>query len=1498
MDKALRDELRKATQSIRGLLEKEFSEQLEGIFDILTDGSVLAVPGSHLTPAQRVVREKLLAVLAHKQANGISPAAAVGAYVREAAFTLLNRIVGLKMLEARGLVQECVSRGDESSGFKEFTALAPGLVQLPDKGYRLYIDSIFDEIGQEVRVLFDRRDVASLVWPRRAALLSLLDSVNSLELKTVWSEDETIGWVYQYSNDEDERKRMRTESSAPRNSRELAVRNQFFTPRYVVEFLTDNALGRIWYEMTKGNTKLKVACRYMMRRPYEHFLEFEEIAPDVDSSTQEQPTNVTHRALKDPRDLKMLDPACGSMHFGLYAFDLFLTIYEEAWSLKPKPSEGMQALQDEYPSKEAYLRDVPRLILAHNIHGIDIDARAAQIAGFALWLRAQKVWQQVGIPPAKRPRITHSNVVCAEPMPGEEAYLQDFISSHFSATAELRLIGQLAQRIFEAMKLAGEAGSLLKIEQKISEAVTEARKKWLEEPEWLQDNLFGTVARKPKQLSLDVSGIDDELFWENAEERIYAALRAYSEGAVSQSYQQRLFAGDAARGFAYIDLCRKRFDVVLMNPPFGEFTQGYKQQARLDYPNSYNDILGAFVDRFLGVLWPHGRLGAITSRTCFFLTSFKDWRKEVVLSQSSIEVIADLGMGVMDDAMVEAAAYVLERNQTRPSFSVIRSIADEDRKKVIDSCVLAYQQGKSEPRLFLAEQKTFEKIPDSPFVYWVEKDLIKKLTGKKTQYSDIGDVNVGLSTADNPRFVRLSWEIRPHDHYFCYYPSGKDYCDLDDPVVLRHLARKSIGNSKWSFFVMSGASQPWFAPLTAMVNWGGNGDELRNFVDQKGKRRATIRNPSYYSRPGFSWTRRAVRFYPYIIPGNCIHSASRYMAFPERGREVEAIGISASRTATAFMRFYAEFWQRPNFLVDNVKILPWPILTDETQEYLHKLINAEVQKRREAYQNFEPFHEFVLPVKVRDFTQAGKALAFEATSLLGEEGERLVADSYGLSPAQAVALERDLREAIAYQRGDTNEGQTDDEEDDDGEGDEFALDASPKAVEEAHISYLVGCAFGRWDIRFATGEKAPEKAADPFAPLPVCPPGMLQSEIGLPAERVDVPNDYPLSVAWSGVMVDDEGHENDLVDRLRQTLRVIWGERADDQEEESCALLGVDTLAEYLRRSTGFFADHLKRYTKSSRKAPVYWQLATRGSTYSIWLYYHRLDRDTFFQVLEVVKAKVEHESSKLHNMELESGPNPSSTQRKLTAGQELLVQELRTMRDEVTRIAPLWNPNFDDGVIINHALLWRLVPHNNSWQKECRASWEKLVDGDSDWTHLAMHLWPERVVPKCAVDRGLAFAHGLEHVFWRQNEQGKWERVPVTVEAIQNLINQRSSAAVKAALQSVLDAPTSRGGARTRASSPRPTGLVRDNVTKPTTPIVVKPFTEVDEKKINLVRLAILASAEGLSKADVFKTTGLDDSDWLKVISALLDSGEVIRSGEKRGTRYHAGSTEKTDNE
>jgi hypothetical protein len=152
------------------------------------------------------------------------------------------------------------------------------------------------------------------------------DALTAEQFGEIWQADETIGWIYQYYNDENERKQMREESSAPRNSRELAVRNQFFTPRYVVEFLTDNTLGRIWYEMTQGETKLKEQCCYIVRRLNECFLKPDEIAPEQpkqDDLSQgdllKQPVHIPHRSLKDPRTILMLDPACGSMHFGLYA---------------------------------------------------------------------------------------------------------------------------------------------------------------------------------------------------------------------------------------------------------------------------------------------------------------------------------------------------------------------------------------------------------------------------------------------------------------------------------------------------------------------------------------------------------------------------------------------------------------------------------------------------------------------------------------------------------------------------------------------------------------------------------------------------------------------------------------------------------------------------------------------------------------------------------------------------------------------------------------------------------------------------------------------------------------------------------------------------------------------------------------------------------------------------------------------------------------------------
>jgi hypothetical protein len=637
MDKDTRNAIERATQRARQLLEDDFASQLEGTFDVLRTGSIAPQAGSHLSPRQRLQRDKILAAIEHKQAAGMRAPEAVVDYLRDAAFTTLNRFIALKLLESRELVQECITKGEQSAGYREFCGLAPGVALLSaNAGYRLFIESVFDELSTEVKVLFDRRDHASVLWPKRATLDSLLDVLNASELSLVWSEDETIGWVYQFFNSGDERKTMREESQAPRNSRELAVRNQFFTPRYVVEFLVDNTLGRTWLEM-QGDSSLAARCRYFVH-------------------SEDEPRRTRPR--KDARDLRVLDPACGSGHFLLYCFDLLLAVYEEAWAVEATNTRSYatgRTLREDYKNIEEVRRAAPALILEHNLHGIDIDPRAAQIAALALWLRAQRAWKDLGLPPSERPPVRRTHIVVAEPMPGDAALVEEF-----AGRLSPPLLRDLFRKMVGEMRLAGELGALIPVEAGIAVELHRAREQFVKQQE--TSGFLPGMEPERKQGELDLSGIDDDTFFQEAEARIVNAVRHFAEATANGSrVRRRLFAADAAQGIALIDLLRTRYDVVLMNPPFGAASLAAKKEFEKAYPRTKNDIYAAFVELGIELLCTHGLLGAITSRAGFFLSSFQRWREEILLKEAPPVVFADLGYGVMDAAKVEAAAYCLER---------------------------------------------------------------------------------------------------------------------------------------------------------------------------------------------------------------------------------------------------------------------------------------------------------------------------------------------------------------------------------------------------------------------------------------------------------------------------------------------------------------------------------------------------------------------------------------------------------------------------------------------------------------------------------------------------------------------------------------------------------------------------------------------------------------------------------------------------------------------
>jgi hypothetical protein len=623
-DQATRNRLQRFVNDARKALEDEFTRQLQLDYGLdPASGTVTPIENlRHLTDTQQETARILRDTLAHYCASpGTDATAGLDRIVREQAFTILNRLAALRMAEARGLLIESVGSGYQAKGFQLYSRLAgPGLRETGD-AYRTYLLSVFDELSQDLPALFDRYSPQGRLFPREPALVQLLSIINHGEIEPLWAEDETIGWIYQYFNSKEERKAMRDASQAPRNSRELAVRNQFFTPRYVVEFLVDNTLGRLWFNWTGGQTVLRDRCQYLLIKP------------------SEQPAAA--KRLRDPRTVKLIDPACGSMHFGLYAFDLFEEIYREAWAWEQAHGPGaldretdgnpnLMPLSATYTDRDAFLRDVPRLIIEHNIYGVDIDPRAAQIASLALWMRAQRAWYEKGLRAKDRPQVGRGNIVAAVAPPAELDLRVQFIGSLDPLDAKL-----FEQTLF-MLKGLPELGLLLQVEKDLPALVRE---------------VFGEHG--------DLFREEDMAQWQKAEVRLRDALTDYSHAARS-TYQGRLFAEDALQGLRMIDHCREVYDVVVMNPPFGALAASTAGELSKNYPNSKNDLLSIFVERGLHLLRNSGRLGAITSRTCFFLSSFQKWREDIVLGMARPEVMIDLGLGVMDDAMVEAAAYVLE----------------------------------------------------------------------------------------------------------------------------------------------------------------------------------------------------------------------------------------------------------------------------------------------------------------------------------------------------------------------------------------------------------------------------------------------------------------------------------------------------------------------------------------------------------------------------------------------------------------------------------------------------------------------------------------------------------------------------------------------------------------------------------------------------------------------------------------------------------------------
>lgn len=1280
-DQPTRNRLQRFVTDARRTLEEEFTRQLQNDYGLDPVSGTASPLESlrHINDQQRETARILRDTLAHYCASSDNDTrAGLARIVREQAFTVLNRLAALRMAESRGLQVESVGNGFQAKGFQLYARLAgTGLGETGD-AYRVYLFSVFDELAQDLPGLFDRYSPQGRLFPREAALLQVLTLINDSEIAPLWSEDETIGWTYQYFNSKEERKAMRDASQAPRNSRELAVRNQFFTPRYVVEFLVDNTLGRLWFNATGGSTGLRERCQYLLVKPDE--------------------TPRPAIKLRDPRTLKLLDPACGSMHFGLYAFDLFLEIYREAWAWEQTHGPGcldtetggsaeFKPLSQTYADQEAFLHDVPRLIIEHNIYGVDIDPRAAQIASLALWLRAQRAWHDDGVKAKDRPLIGRGHVVAAIAPPAERELRQQFSANLDKRDAEL------FEKTLQLLKGLPELGVLLQAEKDL--------------PRLTREIYVGKGTGLFAEL--------DQETWKQAETRLREALLNFSHAAKS-TYQARLFAQDTLDGLRLIDLALEQFDVLVMNPPFGEPARSTKAYLEETLPRSKGNILTQFIERATHLVRLGGRVGAIVSRTCFYLQSFSAFRKSVLVEDLALETFVDLGQGVLD-AMVETAAVTWERGHGNTDEALFfRELNRIDKNSGLLESIRLLKSGSEGENFFSRRVEQFSVFDDMPYVYWINESIAEKIAARPVIEPLECCIRVGLQTGDDFRFLRLWWEV-----------SGEQIIIPTKKHDIEELRRQSIELSKskrWAWYSKTESASPVLSSIHLYVNWSNDGAEIKAYHVGNGHSASKyVMSESMYFRPGFSYMLRSSRLVPYIVPLGVIPTAGRSQVYPKEGSEIWLAALLSSNLATAVARFRGEaFWQ-PKFQNSMVSAIPYVKPEFNDLDEASRIISNVRERMAEKFKRDETEILFTSP----SLNDAGETRQnFNRDSLIGLAFDERIAQLCGLTSDEFRALQRDHSEALVRPSGTLEVDGDDDEQSDENIGN----DDSNVDEASSRQSWAVGVAFGRFDWRLATSERAAPTEPEPFDPLPAQSPGML-------------PDGATPFHAHAGILVDDPGHPHDLA-------RLV---------EEMLARVGLPVPSDVRRwLQRDFFAFHLQRYSKSRRKAPIYWPLATSSGSYTLWIYYPRITSETLYTgINDFVEPKIKQVGADVTRLRNKGSARTRDDEKQFEALQAFEL-ELIELRDTLLQLAPTYKPNHDDGVQIAAAPLWPLF-RQKPWQKVLKDTWTKLEKGDYDWAHVAMNFWRERVREKCKTDKSLAIAHGLAHLYVGPENQSKKHR-------------------------------------------------------------------------------------------------------------------------------------------
>jgi hypothetical protein len=689
----VKDTLRDITLALRHELEGEYGpdgswrpgdiEQRLRSIGVFRNRDPVPADELQLTPEDRQARRMVDAFLRSRSEASQAREAAVSDLVRDVAYSWANRLLALRCMEARGLIDEVILQKDTYGGrslqHHRLARRDPARCAGDDEGLFAVLLDEFGRRAVELPLVFAPEAPEMLMRPsvpalkRCVGLLSGTATPGNRHAATdeTFTAPEALGWAYHYWNAEEKARVfavVRTRRTKI-EGRAIIPATCIYTEPYIVRFLVQNSLGATWLAM-HPESRLHEGRDYWVPG-----------------------TGRAAVASKPVREITVLDPACGSGHFLLEAFDLLWDMYLEEGITDPNEIAGS--------------------ILENNLYGIDIDERAVQIAGLALFLRARE--KAPGFVP-RRVNLVATNIR----LPGGVEHLDVFLRKHpDDATLRPALL-----TVFEALDHADELGSLLQLEEPVERELQHLKTRYEQAKTDPAQRSFWPDLRGPVQGRLPL-GVDDYGQWKT---RVLGRLRSHlEEESRAPDLSERFFGESAEKGLSLFGILERRYDVVVANPPYmGSKNMGsvVKGHVERHFESGKRDLYAAFMLRCLELATAGGRVGMVTQQSWMFLRSYAQLRAldekrardmprtfHGVLRATSIEVLAHLGPRAFSDVtgeVVNTVAFVLAKTAPNvehrlTAFRVVGPTSPEQKDRILRDAVRSLRAESGAPNARAAQ---------------------------------------------------------------------------------------------------------------------------------------------------------------------------------------------------------------------------------------------------------------------------------------------------------------------------------------------------------------------------------------------------------------------------------------------------------------------------------------------------------------------------------------------------------------------------------------------------------------------------------------------------------------------------------------------------------------------------------------------------------------------------------------------------------------------------